>query len=98
MSNQTPQNKKVSGTLEYSACVLEYICTYFYMQHGLEEAGSAPTEGGLGAVGQVVAEVARPTQPGTTVDVTVEGTTMGERTVRTGAQIWERGRPQTDLS
>ena len=68
------------------------------MQHGLEEAGSAPTEGGLGAVGQVVAEVARPTQPGTTVDVTVEGTTMGERTVRTGAQIWERGRPQTDLS
>ena len=53
------------------------------MQHGLEEAGSAPTEGGLGAVGQVVAEVARPTQPGTTVDVTVEGTTMGECTVRT---------------
>ena len=49
-------------------------------------------------MGQVVAEVARPTQPGTTVDVTMEGTTMGERTVRTGAQIWERGRPQTDLS
>ena len=32
---------------------------------------------GLGAVGQAVAEVARPTQPGTTVGVTMEGTTMG---------------------
>ena len=42
--------------------------------------------------------VARPAQPGTTVGVTVEGTTMGERTVRTGAQMWERGWPQTDLS
>ena len=60
--------------------------------------GLRQQRGGLGAVGQVVAEVARPTQPGTTVDVTVEVTTMGERTVRTGAQIWERGRPQTDLS
>ena len=38
------------------------------------------------------------TTVGTTVDVTVEGTTMGERTVWTGAQIWERGPPQTDLS
>ena len=67
----------------------------------LDTAGPPPAEvPTFDSAAQVkaVAEVARPTQPGTTVDVTVEGTTMGERTVRTGAQIWERGRPQTDLS
>jgi hypothetical protein len=31
------------------------------------------------------------TQPCTAVDATVEDTTMGERTVWAGAQMWERG-------